>query len=109
MSVSSTSVATRFKHVPSLVIARFDASQNTIEAMKDITGFPTVKLYPANDKENPVKLEGRATTESLSGMIKDNAHVAFMFEGQRFGRGVTAVDMAIAAGHGLSDDEFDEL
>ena len=102
-------VATKFKHVPSLVIARFDAAQNTIEAMKDITGFPTVKLYPANDKEHPVKLEVRATTESLSGMIKDNAHVAFKIEGQRFGRGITAVDMAIAAGDGLSDDEFDEL
>ena len=26
-----------------------------------------------------------------------------------FGRGVSVVDMAIAAGEGLSDDEFDEL
>ena len=51
----------------------------------------------------------RVDTFFLSNLIKHNAHVSFEHQGQTFGRDVSAIDMAVAAGEGLSDDELDEL
>jgi thiol-disulfide isomerase/thioredoxin len=102
-------LATEFKHVPSLIIARVDATLNEAASFEGLTGFPTCKIYPANDKARPIKMEVQANLASLSNLIKHNAHVSFEHQGQTFGRDVSAIDMAVAAGEGLSDDELDEL
>ena len=102
-------LATEFKHVPSLIIARVDATLNEAASFEGLTGFPTCKIYPANDKARPIKIEVQANLASLSNLIKHNAHVSFEHQGQTFGRDVSAIDMAVAAGEGLSDDELDEL
>jgi protein disulfide-isomerase A1 len=37
-----------------------------------ITGFPTIKLYPAGKKDEPIEYEGSRTVEDLITFIKEN-------------------------------------
>jgi protein disulfide-isomerase A1 len=53
-----------------VVIAKVDATANDVP--DDIQGFPTIKLYPAGDKENPVTYSGSRTIEDLIDFIKEN-------------------------------------
>ena len=38
----------------------------------NISGFPTIKLYPAGKKDSPVDYSGARTVEDLAAFIKDN-------------------------------------
>ncbi|KEY67533.1 hypothetical protein S7711_02451 [Stachybotrys chartarum IBT 7711] len=53
-----------------VVIAKVDATANDVP--DDIQGFPTIKLFPAGDKENPVTYSGSRTIEDLIDFIKEN-------------------------------------
>jgi protein disulfide-isomerase A1 len=53
-----------------VVIAKVDATANDVP--DDISGFPTIKLFPAGDKSNPVTYSGSRTIEDLVDFIKDN-------------------------------------
>jgi protein disulfide-isomerase A1 len=59
-----------FKDDPTVVIAKIDATANDSPA--DVQGFPTIILYPAGDKTNPVNYEGERTTKAMANFIKAN-------------------------------------
>jgi protein disulfide-isomerase A1 len=53
-----------------VVIAKVDATANDVP--DDIQGFPTIKLYPAGGKAEPVTYSGSRTIEDLIEFVKDN-------------------------------------
>ena len=53
-----------------VVIAKVDATANDVP--DDISGFPTIKLYPAGKKDEPVTYSGARTVEDLVEFIKEN-------------------------------------
>jgi len=60
-----------FSDFPSIVIAKVDATANDTPA--DISGFPTLILYPANDKTNPVTYNGDRSAEAIGAWLKTSA------------------------------------
>ncbi|UKZ73112.1 hypothetical protein TrVFT333_000753 [Trichoderma virens FT-333] len=53
-----------------VVVAKVDATNNDVP--DEIQGFPTIKLYPAGDKQNPVTYSGARTVEDFIEFIKEN-------------------------------------
>lgn len=53
-----------------VVIAKVDATANDVP--DDIQGFPTIKLYPAGAKSEPVNYSGSRTVEDLVQFVKEN-------------------------------------
>jgi len=59
-----------FKDDPTMVVAKVDSTANDTPA--DVQGFPTLILYPAGDKSNPVNYEGDRTTKAMSAWLNAN-------------------------------------
>ncbi|KAJ9647265.1 protein disulfide-isomerase precursor [Coniosporium tulheliwenetii] len=55
---------------PNIVIAKVDATANDVP--EEIQGFPTIKLYAAGRKSEPVEYTGSRTVEDLANFIKEN-------------------------------------
>lgn len=55
-----------------VTIAKIDATANDVP--DSITGFPTIKLYPAGSKNSPVEYAGPRTVEDLVSFVKENGH-----------------------------------
>ncbi|KAF2096518.1 PDI precursor protein [Rhizodiscina lignyota] len=53
-----------------VVIAKVDATANDVP--DEIQGFPTIKLYPAGKKDEPVDYTGSRTVEDLANFIKEH-------------------------------------
>lgn len=53
-----------------VVIAKVDATANDVP--DEIQGFPTIKLYPAGGKSEPVTYSGSRTVEDLIKFVKEN-------------------------------------
>lgn len=53
-----------------VVIAKVDATLNDVP--DDITGFPTIKLFPAGAKDAPVTFNGARTVKDLIKFIEEN-------------------------------------
>ncbi|KAI1639481.1 protein disulfide isomerase [Biscogniauxia mediterranea] len=53
-----------------VVIAKVDATANDVP--DEIQGFPTIKLYPAGSKGEPVTYKGSRTVEDLIKFVKEN-------------------------------------
>jgi protein disulfide-isomerase A1 len=53
-----------------VVVAKVDATANDVP--DSITGFPTIKLFPAGKKDSPVEYAGSRTVEDLVQFIKEN-------------------------------------
>lgn len=53
-----------------VTIAKVDATLNDIP--DEIQGFPTIKLYPAGSKKDPVTYQGDRTVEDFVSFIKEN-------------------------------------
>lgn len=53
-----------------VVIAKVDATANDVP--DEIRGFPTIKLYPAGSKSEPVTYSGSRTVEDLISFVKEN-------------------------------------
>lgn len=53
-----------------VTIAKVDATANDVP--DDISGFPTIKLYPAGAKDSPVEYAGSRTIEDLANFVRDN-------------------------------------
>ena len=104
-------VAEFFQHAPSVVIARMDATSNGAPgAMAHVTGYPTILLFRAHGKDEPLKHKlSNPLFESVLNFVKQEAHIGFEIDGVPYGRGLSQVDVEIGKGAGLSDDEFDEL
>ncbi|PKY02910.1 protein disulfide isomerase [Aspergillus campestris IBT 28561] len=63
-------LATLYADFPEVTIAKIDATANDVP--DSITGFPTIKLYPAGSKDSPVEYSGARTPEALADFIKEN-------------------------------------
>jgi protein disulfide-isomerase A1 len=53
-----------------VTVAKVDATLNDVP--DEISGFPTIKLYPAGGKDTPAEYSGPRTLEDLAAFIKDN-------------------------------------
>lgn len=53
-----------------VTVAKIDATANDVPDA--ITGFPTIKLFPAGSKGSPVEYAGSRTVEDLANFIKEN-------------------------------------
>ncbi|KAI6713678.1 hypothetical protein B2J93_957 [Marssonina coronariae] len=53
-----------------VTIAKVDATANDVP--DEVQGFPTIKLYKAGDKKNPVSYEGDRSIEDLIKFVKEN-------------------------------------
>jgi len=63
-----------FKDDSTVVIAKIDSTANDSPA--EIQGFPTIILYPAGDKENPINFEGDRTAKAMKKFIEITARPA---------------------------------
>lgn len=57
-------------HTDKVTIAKVDATLNDVP--DEIQGFPTIKLYKAGDKKNPVTYSGSRSIEDLIKFVKEN-------------------------------------
>ncbi|TGO50474.1 hypothetical protein BOTNAR_0391g00020 [Botryotinia narcissicola] len=57
-------------HNDKVTIAKVDATLNDVP--DEIQGFPTIKLYKAGDKKNPVTYNGSRSIEDLIKFVKEN-------------------------------------
>jgi len=64
-------LAEQLQNDSSIVIAQIDATENDVPV--DIQGFPTLMLYPANDKQNPVTFDGDRTVEAMLSFVRETA------------------------------------
>lgn len=55
-----------------VTIAKVDATQNDLP--DEISGFPTIKLYPAGSKDSPIDYSGSRTIEDLAQFVRANGH-----------------------------------
>jgi len=69
------------KQVETIVIAKIDATNNDVSPKLGIQGFPTIKLFPANDKENPIDYNGDRTKADFIQFLQENASHKFNLEG----------------------------
>ena len=53
-----------------VTVAKIDATAN--DTPDEITGFPTIKLYPAGKKDSPINYEGDRTVEDMANFIRDS-------------------------------------
>jgi len=73
-------LGTTLKSVPSVVIAKLDATANDVDPRYGVRGFPTLKFFPANNKDAPVEYEGDRSLEDLISFVKENAHIKFTLD-----------------------------
>ena len=64
-----------------VTIAKVDATANDVP--DEIQGFPTIKLFPAGAKSEPLTYSGSRTIEDLAAFIKENGkYKVDAFEGK---------------------------
>ena len=65
-----------------VTIAKVDATANDVP--DEIQGFPTIKLFPAGGKEEPITYSGSRTIEDLAEFVRENGkYKADAFEGKK--------------------------
>ena len=65
-----------------VTIAKVDATANDVP--DEIQGFPTIKLFPAGGKEEPITYSGSRTIEDLAEFVKENGkYKVDVFEGKK--------------------------
>jgi len=74
-------LGTHFKDVNSVVIAKIDATTNDVDARYNVKGFPTIKFFPANNKNAPLDYNGDRSLDDMIDFIEDNAHVKIVRSG----------------------------
>lgn len=67
-------VAKAFVNEPDVVIAKIDADGNRVKGNKyGVTGFPTIKWFPKDNKEEPMAYELSRSVEAFVEFINDHA------------------------------------
>jgi len=64
-------LAQKFQSSPSIVVAKIDATEN--DSPVDIKGYPTIVMFPANDKESPVHYEGDRSLADIETFVREHA------------------------------------
>src|SRR5690606_32129087 len=62
--------------IKDLVVAKFDATQNEVEGL-EVKSYPTILLYPANNKQNPIKFTEQRSEENIWAWLKKHLTVAY--------------------------------
>jgi len=65
-------LATSLKHNKNLIIAKMDSTANEVEAVS-IQGFPTIKFWPANNKQTPMDFNDDRTVEGFTKFLQKNS------------------------------------
>ncbi len=58
-----------------VTIAKVDATANDVP--DEVQGFPTIKLFPAGAKTEPITYSGSRTIEDLAAFVKENGKYKF--------------------------------
>jgi len=61
-----------FKENPKIVVAKIDATANDVPASLGIRGFPTILLFTAGNKDEPVEYQGNRQLDDLKNFITTN-------------------------------------
>merc|ERR1712232_41872 len=69
-------VARKLEGVSSVVVAKIDATSNDVEGV-DVEGFPTIKLWRADNKEEPLDYDGDRDVDSFVSWLEEKASRAF--------------------------------
>jgi protein disulfide-isomerase A1 len=70
-------LAKRLSSVPTVVIAKVDATANDLPPHLNIRGFPTLLMFPANAKDEPVEYMGSRELNDLLAFVHDKASLKF--------------------------------
>jgi len=65
--------------VKSLVIAKINVPENDMPQGLNIRGFPTLMLFPAQDKGEPITYEGERSVASIARFVHEHASIPFEF------------------------------
>ncbi|KAJ1258168.1 hypothetical protein BS78_10G054000 [Paspalum vaginatum] len=68
-------LAKHFSGLDNLKFARIDASVNEHPKLK-VNNYPTLFLYPAEDKSNPIKLSKKSSVKDMAKLIKEKLQIA---------------------------------
>lgn len=91
-----------------VVIAKVDATTNDVP--DEVRGFPTIKLYPAGAKSEPVTYSGSRTVEDLIEFVKENGkYKAEVEEKKEEETPVAPAATETASGEAAKEEEHDEL
>lgn len=66
-----------YSSVPSVVVAKVDATANDVPPKLNIRGFPTILLFLADQKDTPVEYQGPRTLGDLAKFIHTHASQKF--------------------------------
>eukprot|EP00929_Paragymnodinium_shiwhaense_P078620 TRINITY_DN40773_c0_g1_i1.p1 TRINITY_DN40773_c0_g1~~TRINITY_DN40773_c0_g1_i1.p1 ORF type:complete len:510 (+),score=101.76 TRINITY_DN40773_c0_g1_i1:62-1531(+) len=69
-------VARKLEGVNTLVIAKIDATANDVEGV-EVEGFPTLKLFRADKKDDPLDYDGDRDVDSFVTWLEDKVSLAF--------------------------------
>ncbi|KAI1820776.1 protein disulfide-isomerase [Xylaria intraflava] len=90
-----------------VVIAKVDATANDVP--DDIRGFPTIKLYPAGAKSEPVTYTGSRTVEDLLSFVKASGKYKAEVEKSEPTPEASAETTATTSSAAAEESEHDEL
>lgn len=80
-----------------VTVAKVDATANDVP--DEIQGFPTIKLFPAGGKAEPITYSGDRTIEDLAEFIKENGkYKVDAFEGKKVADDDTEAPLAEGMG-----------
>jgi protein disulfide-isomerase A1 len=68
-------MAKKYSDNKKLIFGEIDMTENDLENAR-VTSYPTIKLYPANEKDRPIVFTGKRDEASIIEFVKENAHYA---------------------------------
>lgn len=92
-----------------VTVAKIDATANDVP--DSITGFPTIKIYPAGAKDSPIEYAGDRTVEDLVTFIKENGkhQVDGLADGAKAEEADATSSAAPKATEAVEEEGHDEL
>lgn len=72
-----------FKDVPSVVIAKMDATANDPPESIQVSGFPTIKFFKAGESKVPMDFSGDRTVKGFKKFLKTNAGIEFKLKDKK--------------------------